>query len=138
MKTLFDEVGGYSVIRKVHKVFYDKVFAHPWMGRFFQGTDQQHIEDQQTDFMVSIFGGPKKYMGKSPRNAHLHLFINQDLIDTRTEILIESLRECNVSQVNQMAWLSKDKNFHIAIMKKSHHEAIQRYATEPIVNIPKP
>jgi len=43
--TLFDAVGGLPTLQKVHKIFYDKVYAHPWLGPFFEGHSQEAIEN---------------------------------------------------------------------------------------------
>ena len=37
--------------------------------------NQDIIEKKQTDFMSGVFGGPSVYAGKSPRDAHVHIFI---------------------------------------------------------------
>ncbi|MBT5260713.1 MAG: group 1 truncated hemoglobin, partial [Nitrospina sp.] len=57
--TLLQEVGGKSVLEKVHKLFYDKLYEHPWLKKFFLHIDQKLIENQQTDFMVANMGGGK-------------------------------------------------------------------------------
>lgn len=138
MKSLYEEVGGHPVIERVHKIFYDKVYAHPWLKHFFEGTSQDRIEKQQTDFMVSIMGGPKRFMGSAPKVAHLRMFITQEILDVRTKLLTEALQEAGLSTINQMAWLSKDRNFHAAIVKTSPQEAKQRYPSEQLLVIPKP
>jgi hemoglobin len=33
---LFDLIGGRYTLDKVHKVFYDKIYAHPWIGKFLK------------------------------------------------------------------------------------------------------
>jgi len=42
--SLFDALGGYETLQRVHKIFYDKVYTHPWLGAFFKGHDQSFIE----------------------------------------------------------------------------------------------
>jgi len=32
-QSLFDAIGGIEVMEHVHTVFYDKVYAHPWLGQ---------------------------------------------------------------------------------------------------------
>ncbi len=36
--TLFAEIGGRAVLEKVHKVFYDELYAHPWLKNFLNIT----------------------------------------------------------------------------------------------------
>jgi len=56
---LLQDVGGRAVLEKVHKLFYDKLYEHPWLKKFFLHIEQKLIENQQTDFMVSNMGGGK-------------------------------------------------------------------------------
>ena len=91
-QSLYDAVGGLPMLEKVHKIFYDKVYAHPWLGKFFEGHDQKAIEGRQTSFMGEKMGGPA-YLGKPLKQVHENMFIPQELVDLRTELLRESLRE---------------------------------------------
>ncbi len=69
-KTLYNRLGGKPTFVKVHKIFYDKAYADPWLRKFFTDKPQEVLESQQTDFMVQLMGGPKAYGGKSPKSAH--------------------------------------------------------------------
>ena len=138
-ESLFDRLGGRPTLEKVHKIFYDKVYAHPWIGQFFQGIDQKHIEDQQTDFMTESFGGPNGiYFGKLPYVAHRHMFINQELFDLRRELLKESLVEAQVPEELMAAWLKIDGAFKMGIVKDSLEDCEKRYQSEDIIVIPNP
>ena len=57
-KTPFERIGGRPIISRVTKIFYDKVYADPWIGKYFAEIPQEHIENQQTDFMQGAFRGP--------------------------------------------------------------------------------
>jgi hemoglobin len=63
-QSLFDAVGGLPTLKKVHKIFYDKVYAHPWIGQLFIGQNQRAIENRQTSFMAEKIGGPVEYLAK--------------------------------------------------------------------------
>jgi len=82
-KKLIDRIGGRTTIEWVHKIFYDKIYADPWLGKFFAGIDQKHIESQQTDFITMLFGGPKAYSGRMPIDAHEHILIGEELFSER-------------------------------------------------------
>ena len=69
----------YKIVSKINEVFYDKVFKDPWLKFVFDGVPEDHIRDQQTDFIVKVFGGPKRYSGRNPRDAHPHIFIQEDM-----------------------------------------------------------
>jgi truncated hemoglobin YjbI len=57
-QTLFDAVGSLPTLKKVHKIFYDKVYIHSWIGQFFIGHNQDVTENRQTSFMADKMGGP--------------------------------------------------------------------------------
>lgn len=116
--SLFDQVGGLETLQRVHKTFYDKVYAHPWLGKFFEGHDQQAIENRQTSFMAGKMGGKVDYLGKEPYMAHRAMYITSELFDIRTQILRDSLNEEGVDQVLIEKWIKIDNAFKKQIVKK--------------------
>jgi truncated hemoglobin YjbI len=70
---LYTAAGGRHRISRVAKIFYDKVYDHPWLKLYFAKVPQQHVENQQTDFMSAAFGGPNTYCGRLPTFAHEHI-----------------------------------------------------------------
>lgn len=131
-KTFFDEVGGLIVIQKVHKIFYDKIYVHPWIGKFFQSIDQKIIEGQQTDFMAQSFGGPAYYLGKLPVAAHKHMFIDETLFELRRQLLEESLKEVNMKSEHIEKWLKVDGAFKNGLVKKSISDCEKRFFTDEL------
>ncbi len=120
--SLLQEIGGRSTLEKVHKVFYDKLYEHPWLKQYFEGIDQKFIEDQQTDFMVSNMGGGKVYSGRIPSMAHRHMFITEELFDLRSNILRDSLAECNVPKDKAERWIRIDYAFKHSLVKSDVSE----------------
>jgi hemoglobin len=118
-QTLFDAVGGMPTLRRVHKIFYDKVYAHPWLGRFFEGHSQEAIEHRQTAFMAERMHGPVQYWGKDMQYAHEAMYITRELFDLRHAILDESLREAGVPEDLRERWLRIDGAFMKHIVKDS-------------------
>ena len=118
-KTLFDEVGGLPTLQKVHKIFYDKLYAHEWLKKFFVGHNQEAIENRQTLFMAEKMGGSVTYMGKQPRMAHRAMYISQELFDLRKCLLEESLQEAGLSKALSERWLKIDNAFKGQIVKDS-------------------
>ena len=94
--TLFDELGGTACLERVHRIFYGKLLAHPWLRGFFHGKERDHLESQQTDFMTGMFGGPKCYFGRAVGCAHIHLFISDEVFTVRHDLLADSLAEAGV------------------------------------------
>ena len=117
--SLFDAVGGLPTLQKVHKIFYDKVYAHPWLGQFFAGHSQTVIEDRQTSFMAEKMGGDVVYMGKDLHTAHETMYITRELFDLRHAILDASIREAGVPDALRERWLRIDGAFTKPIIKDS-------------------
>ena len=95
--TLFDRIGGLDTLRKVHKIFYDKMFAHPWLKQFFVEHPQEIFENQQTTFMAGLMGGPKIYAGKTPKMAHQNIVITDEMFETRSKILSASIMQAGIA-----------------------------------------
>lgn len=131
-RSFFDEIGGMETIKKVHKIFYDKIYAHNWIGKFFVEISQEVIENQQTDFIAQSFGGPKMYMGKFPVAAHKHMLITDELFELRKRMLEEALIEASVSLENREKWLKIDSSFRNGIVKRSIADCEKRFNTDEI------
>jgi len=110
-QSLFDSIGGISVMQHVHQVFYDKVYAHPWLGQFFAGHNQQAIELRQTQFMAEKMGSKTMYPGKELPLAHRRMFITEELLEARQELLHEALQEEGLSETLIRRWLKIDRAF---------------------------
>ena len=136
-KTLYDRLGGKPTFVKVHKIFYDKVFTHPWLSKFFTDKPQVVLENQQTDFMVQIMGGPKAYAGKSPKLAHQHMVITDELFELRSEILSASIKEAGIRNDLRKEWLDTDRGLKRALVKTSEAQCSVSYPNQPILNFPK-
>jgi hemoglobin len=138
-QTLFDAVGGLPTLQKVHKIFYDKVYAHPWLGQFFTGHSQTAIENRQTSFMGEKMGGDMTYMGKDIKTAHETMYITQELFDLRRSLLEESLREFGLSDDLRERWLRIDSAFTKAVVKDSMEEFLSTsWPYKKHIIVPKP
>jgi len=137
-ESVYTQLGGLPTLARVHKIFYDKLYAHPWLKQFFAGVAQQLIEDQQSDFMAQAMGGPDRYCGKLPVPAHKHMYITAELFDARHALLAESLREARVPEEAAARWLRIDAAFKGRLVKNSPSECAGRFKTEPIIVVPKP
>lgn len=133
-KKLSERLGGRPTLARVHRIFYDKIFSHPWIGKFFSGIGQQHLEDQQTDFMLMLFGGEKSYHGRMPIDAHMHIMITEELFALRTRLLQDSLNEAGIAQTEQDDWLRIDAAFKKVLIKKSIKDCKKRFHTDEIID----
>ena len=133
-KTLFDRLGGKQAFIKVHKIFYDKAYAHPWLSKYFTDKPQEILESQQTDFMVQLMGGPKAYAGKTPKSAHRHMMISEELFELRSQLLSDSIKEAGIHDKLRTEWLVADATLKRALVKSSEKECTQSYPNQPILN----
>lgn len=136
-KTLYDRLGGKDIFIKVHKIFYDKAYAHHWLGKYFTDKPQKLLEDQQTDFMVQLMGGPKIYGGKAPKFAHQHMMISDELFELRAEMLSESIKQAGVPDGLREEWIAADAALKRSLVKKSVDECSASYPTQQILNFKK-
>ena len=138
-QTLYDAVGGLPTLQKVHKIFYDKVYAHPWLGKFFEGHNQEAIETRQTQFIAEKMGAEKPYLGKDMKMAHRQMYITKELFELRHELLRESIKEGGVPDELAERWLRIDSAFSRQIVKDSI-ESFYAYTWkyEKRVIVPKP
>ncbi len=136
--SLFEQLGGRKTLEKVHRIFYDEAYSHPWLKNFFGDIDQDHIEAQQTDFMTGAMGGPKCYFGKTVVSAHKHIYVTQELFEVRHKMLTDSLVKGGVPEGLREKWLAIDAAFNKGVVKDSMDKCVQRYHDEPIQAFAKP
>ncbi|MDH5777641.1 MAG: group 1 truncated hemoglobin [Gammaproteobacteria bacterium] len=137
-KTLFDRIGGMPTLERVHKIFYDKLFAHPWLKQFFVEHPQEIFEKQQTTFMAGLMGGPKVYAGKTPKMAHQNILITDEMFELRSSILSQSISEANIADDLRDEWLEADRTLKQAVVKSSIDECRTMFDGQRIYDIPRP
>ncbi len=125
-------------ILKVNLAFYDRIYKDPWMAKVFRNVTQEFISNQQTDFMLGAFGGPKIYSGRSPQDAHPHIFIDQEMWDIREKYLKEAFEETKFPIELAEKWLRIDEAFKRSILKNSVSDCQKRWAMDEIIHEPNP
>ncbi len=134
----FEKMGGRNSLVLINKIFYDKVYKHPWIKKYFEKIPQQHIEDQQVDFMQKVLGGENLYVGKAPPAAHVHIMINEEIFQVRKQLLEEAFVEANAKQELVDKWLALDNSFKRVLFKDSAAECRRRFKTDLILDFPNP
>jgi len=136
--SFYDRIGGAETLDKVHKTFYDKIFADPWLSQYFQQRPREHLIRQQTAYFTQLMGGPKRYCGHAPNNAHQFMMITEELFDLRSKFLAESISENGLADEIRDEWVSMNNVFKTLIVKKSLSECKKLYSHQEIMNFPKP
>ena len=134
----FERIGGRKQLIKINKAFYDKVYTHPWLKLYFLEIPQEHIENQQVDFMQKVLGGENVYVGKTPATTHNHMYITNELFDVRQKLLQEAFNETDTCNELATMWLALDESFRRVITNESPDECERRFKTDVILNFPKP
>jgi len=134
----FEKMGGRKSLITINKIFYDKVYKHPWLKLFFENIPQQHIEDQQVDFMQKVLGGENRYWGKAPPAAHVHIFINEEIFEVRKILLEEAFSEAKANPILMDKWRIIDNSFKRVLLKESPSHCKGRFNTDPILAFKNP
>ncbi len=134
----FEQIGGFTCLRRVHNLLYTELFAHPWLKGFFVHTKREIVESQQTDFWASLMGGPAIYGGRSPRDAHVHMYLPAEVFAIRHKLLDDALVEAGVAPHMREKWLALDAGFESAIVNQSPDECHGRYRLESVIIVPRP
>lgn len=136
-KTLYDRLGGQATLERVHKTFYNLAFAHPWLSKYFTDKPQWVLEEQQTSFMTYLMGGPNLYVGRTPKMAHQHMVISEELFEVRQQLLSDAIKRENISDALRDEWIAADGALKKALVKKSADECIRTYPTQEILDFKK-
>ncbi|MFT4711635.1 MAG: truncated hemoglobin YjbI [Candidatus Azotimanducaceae bacterium] len=136
-QTLHDRLGGRVTFEKVHKIFYDKVYAHPWIRKYFAHRTRGPIESQQSDYMIQLTGGPKCYAGQAPNTVHQYMFITEELFDLRSQLLSDSIKQSGVKDDLRKEWLAVNEMFKPVMVKSSETECVRQYSHQEILSFAK-
>lgn len=135
---LYHALGGKPTLEKVHKIFYDILYARPWLGQYVHDMPQNVIEAQQTDFMTAAMGGPEVYSGKFPGPAHRHMYITEEMFGLRQTLLKQALEKAQIPDELAEKWLNINASFRSGLVKESLTACEKRYATDRILNFQNP
>ncbi len=133
-----DEKQLYDLIFKINQIFYDKIYEDLWLKEVFAVIDQKIIETQQTDFIVGAMGGPVRYCGRNPKDAHPHMVITEEMWDLREQYLKEAFQETLCPEEIQKRWIKIDESFKAHIIQPDPAKSKKRYHTDEIINVPNP
>jgi hypothetical protein len=78
------------------------------------------------------------YGGRSPRDAHVHMFMPAEVFAIRHKLLGDALVEAGVAPLLREKWLALDAGFERAIVNNSPDECHGRYNGEEVIIVPKP
>ena len=101
----FETLGGEGPLRRVIDMFVDRVFADVMIGFIFAGKNRDRIREMEYQLAAEQLGGPVVYAGRPIQSVHAKLPIMGGHFDRRRQILLNTLRDCDVPAEVQAAWI---------------------------------
>lgn len=95
--TLFEKIGGRDAVNAAVDSFYEKVLADDRIKHFFDTVDMKRQRGHQKAFLTYAFGGAPNYEGRSMREAHKHLKLEEIHFTAVAENLQKTLQELGVA-----------------------------------------
>lgn len=124
-------------VKKITEEFYELVYSDDWLKHVFT-IDQKVITSQQIDFMVGALGGEKRYGGKSPGEAHPHIFVSEEMWQRREELLQLAMSKVGSPFELNAKWLKIDLAFKRHIVMKDPSECRKRFFSDDLIIVPRP
>jgi hemoglobin len=98
-QTLFEKIGGQSVMATAVDEFYKRVLADDTVNHFFKDTDMEKQRRHQTAFLSFALGGPA-YTGRSMEKAHEGMNIQPEHFDAIAGHLAATLADLGIEQAD--------------------------------------
>lgn len=127
-----------KIIHSVNEVFYELMYEDPWLKDIFKHVDIKFITEQQTDFILMAFGGPKRYRGRNPNDAHPHILITNEMWEVRESYLKQAFAKVNAPEWLAQKWLNIDQAFKEGIVNHVASNLKPRYASDEYIVVPNP
>lgn len=107
-QTIYEAIGGASMIRRIVEVFYPKVKAHPLLDPIFPEDLTETIENQYM-FLTQFFGGPGLYTERKGhpmlRARHMQFEITPERAEAWLECMKETLDEVEIyGVIREQMW----------------------------------
>jgi hemoglobin len=105
--SLFDELGGEPVLRKIIDRFVDRLFADVMIGFHFQASSvsRERIKEKEYEFAARHLGAPLEYTGRPIDAAHRRHAIMSGHFMRRLQILKDTLDEFAVPESVRRHWV---------------------------------
>jgi hemoglobin len=123
-RTLFEELGGEPVLRKIIDRFIDRVFDDVMIGFLFRNASRERIKAKEYEFAAGQLGAPVAYTGRPLAAAHAPHRIMGGQFMRRLQILKETLAEFGVPEQVQRAWLDHTRQLMSLITRDRPDECI--------------
>lgn len=108
-QSLFDELGGEPVLRKIIDRFVDRLFDDVMIGFLFQASSvsRERIKEKEYELAAEHLGGPVEYTGRPLQAAHRRHKIMTGHFMRRLQILKDILDEVGVPERVRRHWVER-------------------------------
>ena len=106
MASLFDDLGGEPVLRRIIDRFVDRVFDDVMIGYLFKDASRARLKEMEYQHAARHLGGAVRYEGKPLREAHAPHPILQGHFNRRRELLRRTLVEEGVRDGIVEHWMA--------------------------------
>ena len=96
--TIYEQVGGQSVVKTATTVFYSRVTSDAALARWFDGVDISRLRAHQRAFLASALDGPQLFTGLDLGEAHSGMAITDDAYTRVVAHLIITLDDLGVAE----------------------------------------
>ena len=97
-ESLYMKFGGEQAIEKIVTIFYNKILQNQVLKEYFKNVEVNKLRNLQKQFLCFKFGGPNPYTGKTMRDSHWHLELQDVHFDTFKDLMRETLKEFKIAQ----------------------------------------
>ena len=94
--SLYDEIGGQTVIKSAVTVFYSRVTEDDTLAAWFEGVDLSRLRAHQRAFLATALDGPPVFAGRNLAEAHAGMAITDEAFTTIVEHLAVTLEDLAV------------------------------------------
>lgn len=98
--SLYERLGGETIIDRLVTAFYVRVLADANLAPFFRHSPIDKLHAMQREFFAMATGGPVTYTGRPLAHAHHGRGITRDHFARFTQHLVETLLENGASQAD--------------------------------------
>lgn len=105
-KPLYDRLGGMDAITQIVDDFVANVKADTRINAMFANADVENLKAKLADQICEASGGPCTYAGKSMKEAHVGMGVQQAHYDAMIEDLVRSLDKFDVPKPEQQELLA--------------------------------
>lgn len=132
---LLTVVGGRSKVLAVYQHFYNDIFEHPWLGKFFWAKSKSLLISKRTDFMCQCMEQEGRPHIAPPTTVHKHMYITDEQFDLYQGLLLQAMQKESLSDVAIHRWQTIDEMFRPHIVKKSIEACeVSCFGQHPIVS----